>query len=227
MADKEKRRSGVIPPGMPEGKATKSDSDREFLSQAGVGELLRGAILKMVEARSDDPIGFLADHFCNLASVTETGAQEQQHLNRALWHLRLAHHSQRSMVETVLPFCCIDIIREEVSTHRLCSVYAVKAESLPPRPPRSCDASIAKTMRPSHMMSSVTVCSHALFSQTTSGRLRGFTLRCAAQTKGLPRGGCAWLYWGPYRKHWRLPRAVMQTAVLMLILNLMPAWKSM
>ncbi|XP_049918436.1 tubulin polyglutamylase complex subunit 1 [Epinephelus moara] len=114
MADKEKRRSGATPPGIPEGKATKSDSDREFLSQAGVGELLRGAILKMVEARSDDPIGFLADHFCNLASVTETGtaggsdgdqlnngplsagAQEQQHLNRALWHLRLAHHSQRS-----------------------------------------------------------------------------------------------------------------------------------
>ncbi|KAF3701028.1 Tubulin polyglutamylase complex subunit 1 [Channa argus] len=114
MADKEKRRSGVPPSGMPEGKAPKSDSDGEFLSQAGVGELLRGAILKMVEARSDDPIGFLADHFCNLASVTEagragcddgsqlsngplsSGAQEQQHLNRALWHLRLAHHSQRS-----------------------------------------------------------------------------------------------------------------------------------
>ncbi|KAL6105485.1 tpgs1 [Pungitius sinensis] len=114
MADKEKRRSGDTPPGMPEGKATKSDSDKEFLSQAGVGELLRGAILKMVEARTDDPIGFLADHFCNLASVSETGtagcsdvdhfsdgplsagAQEQQHLNRALWHLRLAHHSQRS-----------------------------------------------------------------------------------------------------------------------------------
>ncbi|XP_020505850.1 tubulin polyglutamylase complex subunit 1 [Labrus bergylta] len=114
MADKEKRRSGATPPGMPEGKATKSDSDREFLMQAGVGELLRGAILKMVEARSDDPIGFLADHFCNIASVSETGsagygegdqfsnglvsagAQEQQHLNRALWHLRLAHHSKRS-----------------------------------------------------------------------------------------------------------------------------------
>ncbi|XP_063354882.1 tubulin polyglutamylase complex subunit 1 [Pelmatolapia mariae] len=114
MADKEKRRSGVNPPGMPAGKATKSDSDREFLSQAGVGDLLRGAILKMVEARSDDPIGFLADHFCNLASVTaagsggcgdeeqvntgtvSAGAQEQQRLNRALWHLRLAHHSQRS-----------------------------------------------------------------------------------------------------------------------------------
>lgn len=114
MADKEKRRSGATPPGMLESKATKSDSDRDFLTQAGVGELLRGAILKMVEARSDDPIGFLADHFCHLASVTETGtagcgdgdqlsnsplsagAQEQQYLNRALWHLRLAHHSQRS-----------------------------------------------------------------------------------------------------------------------------------
>ncbi|XP_041827988.1 tubulin polyglutamylase complex subunit 1 [Melanotaenia boesemani] len=114
MADKEKRRSAIIPSGMPAGKAMKSDSDREFLTQAGVGDLLRGAILKMVEARSDDPIGFLADHFCNLASVTESstagcgdeeqlntgpmsaGAQEQQHLNRALWHLRLAHHSQRS-----------------------------------------------------------------------------------------------------------------------------------
>lgn len=110
MADKEKRRCGAAPPGMPEGRAAKLDSDREFLSSARVGELLRGALLKMVEARSDDPIGFLADHFCNLASVTETctggcgdgdplsdGAQEaQQRLNRALWHLRLAHHSQRS-----------------------------------------------------------------------------------------------------------------------------------
>uniref|UniRef100_H2UUV3 Tubulin polyglutamylase complex subunit 1 n=1 Tax=Takifugu rubripes TaxID=31033 RepID=H2UUV3_TAKRU len=114
MADKEKRRSGATPPGMPESRAARSETDREFLSQAGVGELLRGAILKMVEARSEDPIGFLADHFCHLASVTETGggtaggcgdvdhpnsspgAQEQQRLNRALWHLRLAHHSQSS-----------------------------------------------------------------------------------------------------------------------------------
>ncbi|KAG7264784.1 hypothetical protein CRUP_013583, partial [Coryphaenoides rupestris] len=47
---------------------TRSESDRLLLSQLGVGELLRGAILKMVEARSDDPIGFLADHFCNLAA---------------------------------------------------------------------------------------------------------------------------------------------------------------
>lgn len=117
MADKEKRRSGAAPPGAPEGKPTKSDNDKEFLSQAGVGLLLRGAILKLVEARSDDPIGFLADHFCHLASASEIGgaaagcgdadrptssplstggALEQQHLNRALWHLRLVHHSQRS-----------------------------------------------------------------------------------------------------------------------------------
>ncbi|KAK5600838.1 hypothetical protein CRENBAI_008889 [Crenichthys baileyi] len=119
MADKEKRRSAALLSGFSAGKAVKSDSDREFLEQAGVGDLLRGAILKMVEARSDDPIGFLADHFCNLASVTDSGtagcgeeeqqqqqqlstgpsgagAQEQQRLNRALWHLRLAHHSQRS-----------------------------------------------------------------------------------------------------------------------------------
>uniref|UniRef100_A0A8C4ZE30 Tubulin polyglutamylase complex subunit 1-like C-terminal domain-containing protein n=1 Tax=Gadus morhua TaxID=8049 RepID=A0A8C4ZE30_GADMO len=109
----EKRRSGGTAV-LPEVKPTQSESDRLLLSQLGVGELLRGAILKMVEARSDDPIGFLADHFCNLASVSESAgtpgvsdgdqvngvpsacAQEQQHLNRALWHLRLAHHSQRS-----------------------------------------------------------------------------------------------------------------------------------
>ncbi|KAK7904760.1 hypothetical protein WMY93_017367 [Mugilogobius chulae] len=113
--NKEKRRSAVLPPALADSKAAKCDSDREFLSQAGVSELLRGAILKMVEARSDDPIGFLADHFCNLASVSEAGtggcegddtnngpgtlggrAHEQQRLNRALWHLRLAHHSHRS-----------------------------------------------------------------------------------------------------------------------------------
>ncbi|XP_054597692.2 tubulin polyglutamylase complex subunit 1 isoform X1 [Nothobranchius furzeri] len=114
MSDKEKRRSTALPSGMPTGKSVKSDGDHDFLAQAGVGDLLLGAILKMVEARSDDPIGFLADHFCNLASVTDSGsaagcgeedpqnsgsasagAQEQQRLNRALWHLRLAHHSQR------------------------------------------------------------------------------------------------------------------------------------
>ncbi|XP_028294344.1 tubulin polyglutamylase complex subunit 1 [Gouania willdenowi] len=108
MADKEKRRAGVTSPAMSGDKASKADSDREFLTQMGVGELLLGAILKMVEARSEDPIGFLADHFCNLSSVADSSGaggggaggdeeqREQQHLNRALWHLRLAHHSHRS-----------------------------------------------------------------------------------------------------------------------------------
>ncbi|KAL0978089.1 hypothetical protein UPYG_G00165740 [Umbra pygmaea] len=107
----EKRRSGVTS-GMSDTKSTKTDTDKEFLSQGGVGELLREALLKMVESRSDDPVGFLADHFCNLASEAENGtagccsdgeilnlgagAFEQQHLSRALWHLHLAHHSQRS-----------------------------------------------------------------------------------------------------------------------------------
>ncbi|XP_077416939.1 tubulin polyglutamylase complex subunit 1 [Vanacampus margaritifer] len=124
MADREKRRSAGsgLSPGAPAepGPGTKASgpaTDREFLSQDGVGELLRGAVLKMVEARPDDPIGFLADHFGNLAAAVvesggedlkeprlsdgppgegEGGARAQQRLNRALWHLRLAHHSQRS-----------------------------------------------------------------------------------------------------------------------------------
>ncbi|XP_062411338.1 tubulin polyglutamylase complex subunit 1 [Sardina pilchardus] len=103
MADK--RRSGVMSDSKP---ATKAETDQEFLSQAGVGVLLRGALLKLVEARSEDPIGFLAEHFSNLASETDNGpvgvgdgehhcnVLEQQQLSRALWHIGLAHHSQRS-----------------------------------------------------------------------------------------------------------------------------------
>ncbi|XP_030631920.1 tubulin polyglutamylase complex subunit 1 [Chanos chanos] len=96
----EKRRSGVTV--MSDSKSAKSDNDKEFLCQAGVGDLLRDALLKLVEARPEDPIGFLAEHFSNLASESETGTdgehlvQEQQLLSRALWHLSLAHHSQRS-----------------------------------------------------------------------------------------------------------------------------------
>ncbi|XP_064184599.1 tubulin polyglutamylase complex subunit 1 [Anguilla rostrata] len=103
----EKRRSGGSGI-LADPKSAKSDSDKEFLSQTGVGVLLRGALLKLVEARSEDPIGFLADHFSNLASESENGSagcgdaeqtntsEEQQQLGRAMWHLRLAHHSQRS-----------------------------------------------------------------------------------------------------------------------------------
>lgn len=109
----EKRRSGVGTL-MPESKFSKAESDREFLSQAGVGVLLRDALLKLVEARSEDPIGFLAEHFTNLASESEAGGGgdeeqqentvgEQQQLSRALWHLSLAHHSQRYRHLTHIP----------------------------------------------------------------------------------------------------------------------------
>lgn len=98
----EKRRSNL--------KSTKAESDEEFLCQAGVSALLTGALLKLVEARPEDPIGFLAEHFTNEASETDSGAGgfdggdgetkyqealEEQQLNKALWHLSLAHHSQR------------------------------------------------------------------------------------------------------------------------------------
>uniref|UniRef100_A0A1A8PDE9 Tubulin polyglutamylase complex subunit 1 n=1 Tax=Nothobranchius pienaari TaxID=704102 RepID=A0A1A8PDE9_9TELE len=101
MSDKEKRRSTALPSGMPTGKSVKSDGDRDFLAQAGVGDLLLGAILKMVEARSDDPIDSGSAAGCSEedpqnSGSASAGAQEQQRLNRALWHLRLAHHSQRS-----------------------------------------------------------------------------------------------------------------------------------
>ncbi|KAI5092757.1 tubulin polyglutamylase complex subunit 1 [Silurus meridionalis] len=99
----EKRRSGSAA----EPKAVKAESDEEFLCQAGVGSQLRAALLKLVEARPEDPIGFLAEHFTNEASETESvgggdagdgdgDALEEQQMNKALWHLRLAHHSQRS-----------------------------------------------------------------------------------------------------------------------------------
>ncbi|TSP09114.1 Tubulin polyglutamylase complex subunit 1 [Bagarius yarrelli] len=108
----EKRRPGVAT----DPKSAKAESDEEFLSQAGVGALLRGALLKLAEARPEDAIGFLAEHFTNEASETASSgggdggdgdgrrdgeekyqdALEEQQLNKALWHLSLAHHSQRS-----------------------------------------------------------------------------------------------------------------------------------
>lgn len=92
-------------------KSAKAESEEDFLAQAGVSALLRGALLKLVEARPEDPIGFLSEHFTNEASETEGSggadggdsdgegkchdALEEQQLNKALWHLSSAHHSQR------------------------------------------------------------------------------------------------------------------------------------
>lgn len=107
----EKRRSGVAT----DPKLAKAERDEEFLTQAGVGALLRGALLKLAEIRPEDAIGFLAEHFTNEASENASrggdggdgdgrrdgeekyqDALEEQKLNKALWHLSLAHHSQRS-----------------------------------------------------------------------------------------------------------------------------------
>lgn len=113
MAAVEKRRPAVVPvANYPEGgrssvsrAATTVESEEEFLRQVGVTEMMRAALLKVLEARPEEPIAFLAHYFENmgLRSPVNGGAGEppgqlllqQQRLGRALWHLRLAHHSQR------------------------------------------------------------------------------------------------------------------------------------
>ncbi|KAK2086768.1 hypothetical protein P7K49_032675 [Saguinus oedipus] len=113
MATVEKRRPTVIPPagftdsGRPSVSqaAGATESEEDFLRQVGVTDMLRAALLKVLEARPEEPIAFLAHYFENmgLRSPVNGGTGEppgqlllqQQRLGRALWHLRLAHHSQR------------------------------------------------------------------------------------------------------------------------------------
>uniref|UniRef100_A0ABI8AEN4 Tubulin polyglutamylase complex subunit 1-like C-terminal domain-containing protein n=1 Tax=Felis catus TaxID=9685 RepID=A0ABI8AEN4_FELCA len=114
MAAVEKRRPAVAPAasfpdsGRPavSRAAAATESEEDFLRQVGVTEMLRAALLKVLEARPEEPIAFLAHYFENmgLRSPANGGAGEppgqlllqQQRLGRALWHLRLAHHSQRT-----------------------------------------------------------------------------------------------------------------------------------
>ncbi|KAL0611474.1 Tubulin polyglutamylase complex subunit 1 [Plecturocebus cupreus] len=114
MATVEKRRPAVIPPAgfTDSGRQSVSqaagatENEEDFLRQVGVTEMLRAALLKVLEARPEEPIAFLAHYFENmgLRSPVNGGAGEppgqlllqQQRLGRALWHLRLAHHSQRA-----------------------------------------------------------------------------------------------------------------------------------
>ncbi|XP_017730856.1 PREDICTED: tubulin polyglutamylase complex subunit 1 isoform X2 [Rhinopithecus bieti] len=115
MAAVEKRRPAVAPPAgfTDSGRQSVSraagaaESEEDFLRQVGVTEMLRAALLKVLEARPEEPIAFLAHYFENmgLRSPVNGGAGEppgqlllqQQRLGRALWHLRLAHHSQRAL----------------------------------------------------------------------------------------------------------------------------------
>ncbi|XP_049979287.1 tubulin polyglutamylase complex subunit 1 [Alexandromys fortis] len=114
MATVEKRRPAVAPAAnfADSGRtsvsqaAAAAESEEDFLRQLGVTEMLRAALLKVLETRPEEPIAFLAHYFENmgLRSPTNGGAGEppgqlllqQQRLGRALWHLRLAHHSQRT-----------------------------------------------------------------------------------------------------------------------------------
>lgn len=113
MAALEKRRPAVAPTasftdsGRPSvsQSATTAENEEDFLRQVGVTKMLRAALLKVLEARPEEPISLLAHYFENmgLRSPANGGAGEppgqlllqQQRLGRALWHLRLAHHSQR------------------------------------------------------------------------------------------------------------------------------------
>lgn len=113
MAAVEKRRPAMAPTAgfMDSGRpsvsraAASAESEEDFLRQVGVTEMLRAALLKVLEARPEEPIAFLAHYFehMGLRSPADGGAGEppgqlllqQQRLGRALWHLRLAHHSQR------------------------------------------------------------------------------------------------------------------------------------
>uniref|UniRef100_A0A8D0GX86 Tubulin polyglutamylase complex subunit 1 n=1 Tax=Sphenodon punctatus TaxID=8508 RepID=A0A8D0GX86_SPHPU len=66
--------------------------------------MVREALLKVLEARPDEPVAFLAGYFEKLVlSSPEAGdgggdhhGQHQQRLVRALWYVHLAHHSHRT-----------------------------------------------------------------------------------------------------------------------------------
>lgn len=92
--DADVKRSGVVI--MSDPKSPKSDSDGEFVSQAAVSALLRGALLELLQSRPEDPVGFLAEHFAHLSAEAEDGGAEHRSVSRGLWHLSLAHHSHRS-----------------------------------------------------------------------------------------------------------------------------------
>ncbi|XP_028906413.1 tubulin polyglutamylase complex subunit 1 [Ornithorhynchus anatinus] len=112
MAAVEKRRPAAPVAGYPEanraapGRGPAAESEDEFLRHSGVTDMLRAALLKVLEARPEEPLPFLARYFENLglSSLAYGGVGEpagqllapQQRIGWALWHLRLAHHSQRT-----------------------------------------------------------------------------------------------------------------------------------
>ncbi|XP_044140422.1 tubulin polyglutamylase complex subunit 1 [Bufo gargarizans] len=98
MADKRRAVAGSpVPRAQP-----RPTSEADFLAQAGVRDVLRMAVLKLLEARPEDPVLFLADYFKKMGAggskIGDRGSHiaGQQRLAHALWYLKLAHHSQRA-----------------------------------------------------------------------------------------------------------------------------------
>ncbi|NWY05100.1 TPGS1 polyglutamylase, partial [Nothoprocta ornata] len=97
MAACEKRRAATAPGAAPASRELEGEA--EFLLQAGVSAMVREALLKVLEARPEEPVAFLADYFEKLelsGAGGEAGAEPPglpQRLARALWYVRLAHHS--------------------------------------------------------------------------------------------------------------------------------------
>ncbi|XP_015266706.1 PREDICTED: tubulin polyglutamylase complex subunit 1 isoform X1 [Gekko japonicus] len=103
MAGNEKRR---LPPASEPGRLAASsngapEAEAAFLLQAGVSDMVRGALLKLLEARPEEPVEFLAGYFERLMQSGAEGRADggdpprplHWRLDRALWYLRLAHHS--------------------------------------------------------------------------------------------------------------------------------------
>ncbi|NXX87241.1 TPGS1 polyglutamylase, partial [Urocolius indicus] len=114
MAAYDKRRAAAAAgPGLPgsglaEPPHAPLESEAEFLLRAGVTAMVREALLKVLEARPEEPVSFLADYFERLvlggpAAPGQAAAElpgPPQRLARALWYVRLAHHSHRTAFDS-------------------------------------------------------------------------------------------------------------------------------
>ncbi|NWR36446.1 TPGS1 polyglutamylase, partial [Tachuris rubrigastra] len=97
--------SGLAEPGRaaPGGGGLAEDSAADFLLRAGVTAMVREALLKVLEARPAEPVSFLAEYFERLVPA-EAAAEPPgppQRLARALWYVRLAHHSHSELLRRI------------------------------------------------------------------------------------------------------------------------------
>ncbi|NXD85909.1 TPGS1 polyglutamylase, partial [Halcyon senegalensis] len=113
MAAYEKRRvaaapaagNGLAEPARAAAGELGGEAEAEFLLRAGVTAMVREALLKVLEARPEEPVSFLADYFERLVLGSPEAATAElpghpQRLARALWYVRLAHHSHRTAFDS-------------------------------------------------------------------------------------------------------------------------------